>query len=88
MVHINVDELRIKLDAYQRTLDKQVSQLRSDYRDLDLAWQALNSCYGGTSAEEFQQAWSETAEWFELYIACSAAMAGELLVRIEELAHL
>ena len=88
MVHINVDELRVKLDAYQRSLEKQVKQLRTDYHDLDLVWQALNSCYGGTSAEEFQQAWSETAEWFQQYIECTTAMAIELRTRIDQLAHL
>jgi uncharacterized protein YukE len=88
MVHINVDELRVNLDAYQRSLEKQVTNLRTDFHDLDLAWQALNSCYGGTSAEEFQQAWSETAEWFQQYIQCVTAMAIELRTRIEHLAHL
>lgn len=88
MAHINVDELRTNLDAYQRSLENRVNQLGTDYHDLDLAWQGLNNCYGGTSAEEFQQAWSETAEWFQHYIECTTAMAIELRARIDQLAHL
>ena len=88
MAHINVDELRTKLDAYQRSLENHSNRLRNDYRDLDLAWQGLNQCYAGTSAEEFQQVWSETAEWFKHYIKCTTAMAIELRNRIDQLASL
>ena len=88
MARINVDELRANLDAYQRSLEKHIDQLRVDYHELDLTWQSLNRCYGGSSAEEFQQAWSETAEWFQQYIERTKAMAVELRARIQQLSHL
>ena len=88
MAPIDVDQLRVGLSAYQQSLEAQALQLRVEWHELEVAWRALNSSYGGTSAEEFQRAWSQTADWFLYYIDCSHAMANELRSRVDQLAHL
>ena len=86
--HVDVDELRDRLNLYQSALESHTAELRNDFHELNLTWQALESCYGGSSAEEFHRAWSETAEWFGDYVERTTALAADLEERINELAHL
>jgi len=87
MDRINIDQLRVKLDAYHSSLSQLSIRLRREFEDLDQTWHSLNACYDGLSAEEFQKAWSDTSDWFAHYIEQTAILANELQSRIEKLSH-
>lgn len=85
---LDVDRLRTGLDEYRRTLERQRERLQSDYEDLRRQFEALWSEYGGNMAEDFQQRWGRTADWFEHYLQTTRSLDRFLAERIEHLRHL
>ncbi len=65
---INVDRLRQGLQEYHSGLNRHVGQLEHDFENIEGRFMALSREYEGQAAEEFRNAWSQTASWFRDYI--------------------
>ncbi len=85
---LDVDRLQVGLANYRQCLERQRAQLENEFREMENLFHALFSVYGGNSAEEFQRDWARTSEWFQKYIASTAALSRHLEERTENLRHL
>lgn len=85
---LDVDQLRTGLEEYRQTLYRQREQLRGDFDSLQRSFAALWGEYGGVMAEEFQDRWGRTAEWFGEYVETTRQLDQFLAERLEQLRHL
>jgi hypothetical protein len=85
---LDVDRLRAGLDDYRRLLALQRERLQGEFSELQQLFDALWAEYGGAMAEDFQQRWGVTVEWFEEYLHNAKHLDHFLEERIEQLRHL
>ena len=85
---LDVDQLRAGLVEYRGTLANQRDQLQGDFAEIQQMFAALWAEYGGNMAEELQQHWGNTAQWFEEYLRDLKRLDSFLEQRIERLQHL
>ncbi|KPQ32411.1 MAG: hypothetical protein HLUCCO16_20185 [Phormidium sp. OSCR] len=76
------------LQEYRGSLEKHLSQLTSDYQQLEGRWRAFNSVSEGDYADQFRSGWLRTEARFKEYINQSQKIKALLNERISALEDL
>jgi len=70
---------------YRDSLERHLSQLASEYQQLERRWQAFNAVSGGDYADQFRTGWRQTDARFKTYINQSQKIKALLNERISAL---
>ncbi|EDX77422.1 hypothetical protein MC7420_559 [Coleofasciculus chthonoplastes PCC 7420] len=76
------------LQDYRKSLEKHLTQLRSEYQQLENKWRAFNAVAEGDYADQFRGGWLRTEAQFKDYINQSEKIKVLLEERISGLIDL
>ncbi|MBO1063215.1 MULTISPECIES: hypothetical protein [Nostocales] len=73
------------LQKYRESLEKHITQLTSEYTQLEQRWRAFNAVSEGDYANQFRSGWMQTDARFKTYINQSQKIKSLLNERIAAL---
>jgi len=76
------------LQEYQKSLEKHIAQLTSEYNQLENRWRAFNAASEGDYAAQFRSGWMQADARFKAYINQSQkikSLLNERIVALEDL---